>query len=151
MTSNTASAVFSSPIITITVGPPESSKIYYIHKKRLLQHSGYFRGALSSSAFIEGSSGTITLSDIDPGVFEENQKPVNGGKICGYITAVYCFAGRFLVPALKKDVMNTAHEYLRRHSGVAQTVAYACESLPSQSLFCHLLVDTRCLLNLKDT
>ncbi|KAF1964930.1 hypothetical protein BU23DRAFT_546683 [Bimuria novae-zelandiae CBS 107.79] len=148
--------IFSSPTAVIKIG--EEGKEYIIHKALLAHYSEYFRAALEPSTFQKGITNTITLSDVDSGLFEPfiewiyTQK-VPDTKLCDYhppkrekLARLYVLADRLLVPKLKEVIFNISldHYQGRRCTPSYKTVSLAFNSLPDQDPYLQLLVDAQC-------
>lgn len=111
ITADTASSTVVSDTIIVTVGTEE--KRYTLHKKLLLHHSEYFRGALSGN-FRETDNGVVPLDDLETDVFDifvdwlyEKKLPegidtaVNDGHKISIKYRTYVLADRLLGPWLQ--------------------------------------------------
>ncbi|KAF2677217.1 hypothetical protein K458DRAFT_436698 [Lentithecium fluviatile CBS 122367] len=165
----TIGELLSEHTITVKVGP--DAKEYYIHKVLLVRHSGFFRGALSSSVFQSAEDGVVTLADIETGTFDgfaywlyyREMKPkeqwneayppsryeyasYTNGSLCATtrLTHWYVFADRFLVPDFKKLLMGVAFNLFEHSLSWYKDVIYAWANLPHNSSFLRLVVDAHC-------
>ncbi|KAF2119295.1 hypothetical protein BDV96DRAFT_567322 [Lophiotrema nucula] len=61
---------FEGDIVSIVVGPDNSTQTFKVHKGLLTHYFEYFRGAFKNEHFIEAQSGVVRLKEDDPSVFK---------------------------------------------------------------------------------
>jgi hypothetical protein len=162
MSTNANSAIAVSDTIVVKVGVEE--KKYTLHKKLLLHHSSYFRGALSGN-FKETDEGVIPLDDVQTDVFDifvdyiyEKRLPESfytsrssPGEISIRLHA-YILADRLMVPELRAAVFNHFFDiYGNKNQFPPYTaLTFAFKSLPEGDPLVDLLIDASCNNNALD-
>jgi hypothetical protein len=149
--------ILSSETVTIKVGP--SSQEYRINKLLITHYSEYFRTALKPESFEEGSTGTITLDDIEPSTFEAFADWLYTGRLPSLdeyshcygatdesedesLVSLYIFADRFLVPKLKPTVIMHLIDWCNEYGTPwYRTIVHAFSYLRNDSPVLDLLVD----------
>jgi hypothetical protein len=159
-----SSAALSGSII-VKVGSEE--KKYLVHKALLSHHSGYFRGALSSS-FKETDNGVIPLDDVDTEVFDVFVNWIYKDQLPECVkqhtpVSVACFdpdaqtkmsvrhrtyvlADRLLVPQLKRVLLEVTYgDYVRSSRPSFGLVFYLFNNLSEGDKILQLLIDAHCI------
>ena len=118
-------------IVHVLVG--KDKEIFYIHKNLLCGSSDVFTAAFRPGSFKEGATGSIDLPDEDPNVFASfvewlymrafSTSCKGSSESCPsdfiLLTKLYILADKYLIPALKIDVL---HEFKKHRSHSSMTI-----------------------------
>jgi hypothetical protein len=151
------SEVTTSDTIAVRVGI--GGKMHTLHRKLLVHHSGYFKGALSGN-FRETDDGVIPLDDVDPEAFDafvdwmyEKSLPAYMLKqeddlaLLPILWRAYPLADRLLATSFKLALFDSIFDILgtKRLYPFYQTISFAYNSLTPADPLLQLLVDAFCL------
>jgi hypothetical protein len=159
MTNNTSSVFVVSDTIIVKVGA--EGKKYTLHKKLLLYHSSYFRGALSGG-FKETNDGVVLLDDVATDVFDIFVDWLYEKKLPNCVEAnassygevsirfhSYVLADRLIAPGFKTAIFDTI---FNRHAPRDQPPPYYAISFVFNNLcrndpLLQFVVDLFCVKN----
>ncbi|EAT87519.1 hypothetical protein HBI56_122580 [Parastagonospora nodorum] len=149
---------------TIIVRVGDERKDYTLHKRLLIHHSEYFRGALSGN-FRETNDGVITLEDIATEYFDvfvdwlyEKEIPKIKPSALGKgqnstLLRTYVLADRFMVFGLKNAILKFLFD-MNEHGRMVPTYAtitYAFQNLTEHDPLLQFIVDMFCVNNAIDS